>query len=208
MPKKWHIFWSLNFLVKKCHVLTLRNHNINKILILCILIINKFHHNNIIHHNRMLILITTRKSLPLVPDKVRLHICQVPNIILIQQLVLDFHRYIQRVRNVLYQHPTQAFRNHRSNPKMTREGEDPPTYDAPWWRYYEQILGPDGVLINARCKVSNCKTSYKKNLNLSHIGEEQCVISALKEMFNLYNTQLHANQTNQQSSSNFCNIMY
>jgi hypothetical protein len=36
----------------------------------------------------------------------------------------------------------------------------PPTYDAPWWRYYEQILGPDGVLINARCKVSNCKTSY------------------------------------------------
>jgi hypothetical protein len=40
---------------------------------LCILIINKFHHNNIIHHNRMLILITTHKSLPLVPDKVRPH---------------------------------------------------------------------------------------------------------------------------------------
>jgi hypothetical protein len=36
----------------------------------------------------------------------------------------------------------------------------PPTYDAPWWRYYEQTLRPDGLLINARCKVSNCKTSY------------------------------------------------
>jgi hypothetical protein len=53
-----------------------------------ILIINKFHHNNIIHHNRMLILITTRKSLPLVPDNVRPHfrqilinIRQVPNIV-------------------------------------------------------------------------------------------------------------------------------
>jgi Domain of unknown function (DUF4413) len=38
---------------------------------------------------------------------------------------------------------------------------------------------------------------YKKNLNLSHIGEEQRVTSVLEEMFNLYNTQLHANQTNQ-----------
>jgi hypothetical protein len=41
-----------------------------------------------------------------------------------------------------------------------RRKRAPPTYDAPWWRYYEQTLGPDGVLINARCKVSNCKTSY------------------------------------------------
>jgi hypothetical protein len=54
------------------------------------------------HHNRMLILITTRKSLPLVPDKIRPHfrkvlinIRQVPNIIPIQQLVVDFYRYIQ-----------------------------------------------------------------------------------------------------------------
>jgi hypothetical protein len=66
--------------MKKCHVLTLQTHTINKILTLCILIINKFHHNNIIHHNHMLILITTRKSLSLVPDKVRLHIRQVLNI--------------------------------------------------------------------------------------------------------------------------------
>jgi hypothetical protein len=35
-----------------------------------------------------------------------------------------------------------------------------PTYDAPWWRYYEQTLGPNGVLINAQCKISNYKTSY------------------------------------------------
>jgi Domain of unknown function (DUF4413) len=49
---------------------------------------------------------------------------------------------------------------------------------------------------------------YKKNLNLPHIREEQCVTSALEEMFNLYNTQLHANQTNQSSSSNPHNIRY
>jgi Domain of unknown function (DUF4413) len=49
---------------------------------------------------------------------------------------------------------------------------------------------------------------YKKNLNLSHIGEEQRVTSALEEMFNLYNTQLYANQTNQSSSSNPRNIRY
>jgi Domain of unknown function (DUF4413) len=37
---------------------------------------------------------------------------------------------------------------------------------------------------------------YKNNLNLPHIGEEQRVTSALEEIFNIYNTQLHANQTN------------
>jgi Domain of unknown function (DUF4413) len=49
---------------------------------------------------------------------------------------------------------------------------------------------------------------YKNNLNLPHIGKEQRVTSALKEIFNLYNTQLHANQTNQSSSSNLRNIRY
>jgi Domain of unknown function (DUF4413) len=49
---------------------------------------------------------------------------------------------------------------------------------------------------------------YKKNLNLPHIGEEQRVTSALEEMFNLYNTKLHANQTNRPSSSNSHNIRY
>jgi Domain of unknown function (DUF4413) len=49
---------------------------------------------------------------------------------------------------------------------------------------------------------------YKKNLNLPHIGEEQRVTSALEKMFNLYNTQLHANQTNQSSSSNPHNTRY
>jgi Domain of unknown function (DUF4413) len=49
---------------------------------------------------------------------------------------------------------------------------------------------------------------YKKNLNLSHTGEKQRVTSKLEEIFNLYNTQLHTNQTNQPSSSNPRNIMY
>jgi hypothetical protein len=49
---------------------------------------------------------------------------------------------------------------------------------------------------------------YKKNLNLPHTGEEQRVTSALEEIFNLYNTKLHANQTNQLSFSNPRNIRY
>jgi lipoate synthase len=83
----------------------------------------------------MLILITTRKSLPLVPNNVRPHfrqvlinIRQVPNIISIQQLVVDFHRYIQRVRDVSHQHPTQVSRNPRSNPELTREGRELPQF--------------------------------------------------------------------------------
>jgi hypothetical protein len=93
----------------------------------------------------MLILITTRKLLPVVPDKVRPHfrqvlnirqvlinirqipnISQVPNIIPIQQLVVDFHRYIQRVRDVPHQQPTQVSRDLRSNPELTREGRELP----------------------------------------------------------------------------------
>jgi hypothetical protein len=87
----------------------------------------------------MLILITTRKLLPLVPDKVQPHfrqvlinirqvfnIPQVPNIIPIQQLVVDFHHYIQLVRDVPHQHPIQASRNLRSNPELTREGRELP----------------------------------------------------------------------------------
>jgi hypothetical protein len=34
---------------------------------------------------------------------------------------------------------------------------------------------------------------YKKNLNLPYIRDEQHVTSALEEMFNLYNSQLHMN---------------
>jgi Domain of unknown function (DUF4413) len=49
---------------------------------------------------------------------------------------------------------------------------------------------------------------YKKDLNLPHIGEEQRVTSVLEEMFNLYNTKIHANQTNQSFSSNPRNIRY
>jgi hypothetical protein len=93
----------------------------------------------------MLILITTRKSLLLVPDKIQSHfhqvsnirqvlinirqvpnIPQVPNIISIQQLVVDFHRYIQRVQDVPHQHPTQSSRNLRSNLELTREERELP----------------------------------------------------------------------------------
>jgi Domain of unknown function (DUF4413) len=49
---------------------------------------------------------------------------------------------------------------------------------------------------------------YKKNLNLPHIREGQRVTSALEKMFNLYNTELHVNQTNQPSFSNPHNIRY
>jgi hypothetical protein len=49
---------------------------------------------------------------------------------------------------------------------------------------------------------------YKKFFNLSHLGEEQRVTSALEEMFKLYNAQIHANQVNQSSYSNLRNIRY
>jgi hypothetical protein len=72
------------------------------------------------------------------------------------------------------------------------------------------------ITILANCLRLSFKKKYtikllercKKNLNLPHIREEQCVTSALKKMFNLYNTQLHANQTNQPSSLNPRNIRY
>jgi hypothetical protein len=39
---------------------------------------------------------------------------------------VDFYRYIQRVRDVPHQHPTQASRNPRSNSELTREGRELP----------------------------------------------------------------------------------
>jgi hypothetical protein len=86
---------------------------------------------------------------------------QVSSITSIQQLALDSHCYIQRVQNIPHQHLTQASWNHRSNLKMTREERELPQLmmhlgDA----IMNKLLCPDGVLISARCKVSNCKTSY------------------------------------------------
>jgi hypothetical protein len=63
--------------------------------------------------------------------------------------VLNFHRYESSVES----------RNDK------RRKRAPTTYDALWWRYYEKILGPDGVLISARYKVSNYKTSYNYVIN-------------------------------------------
>jgi hypothetical protein len=160
--------------VKICHVLTLQTHTNNKILTLCIIIINKFHHNNIIHHNRILILIATHKSLPLVPDKVRPHFRQVLNIcqVLIKYLSSSQYNTDTTTSGGLPPlHPTGAGCStptpHSSVPESPiesgaekRRKRVPPSYDVPWWRYYEQTLGPDDVLINVRCKVSNCKTSY------------------------------------------------
>jgi hypothetical protein len=62
------------------------------------------------------------------------------------------------------------------------------------------------ITIIVNCLHSSFKKKY--TIRLPHIGEEQHVTSALEKMFNLYNTQLHANQTNQPSSSNPRNIKY
>jgi hypothetical protein len=140
MPKKWHIGWALNFLMKKWHDLTLCTHTINKILTLHILIINKFHHNNVIHHNRRLILITTRKSLPLVLDKVRPHIAQVLNIPPVFNITTSAGLSPLHPTSAGYSIPTPD----SSVPESPIESENYkrrkralPTYDAPWWRYYE-----------------------------------------------------------------------
>jgi hypothetical protein len=108
----------------------------------------------------MLILIITHKSIPLVPDKVRPHFHQVLNIcqVLINGALPPLHP-----TSVGCSTPTPDSSVPESPIESgadKRRKRTPPIYDAPWWRYYEQTLGPDGVLINARCKVSNCKTSY------------------------------------------------
>jgi YD repeat-containing protein len=36
-----------------------------------------------------------------------------------------------------------------------------PSYDAPWWRFYEQIKDASGVMLSGRCKVKNCKVFYR-----------------------------------------------
>jgi hypothetical protein len=121
-----------------------------------------------------LILITTRKSFPLVPDKVRPHFRQVSQYPLSSNQYPTSSQYNTETTTsggLSLLHPTSAGCStptpDSSVPESPIEsGADkrrkraPPTYDAPWWRYYEQTLGPDGVLINTRCKVSNCKTSY------------------------------------------------
>jgi hypothetical protein len=30
-----------------------------------------------------------------------------------------------------------------------------PSYDASWWRFYEQIKDANGVILNGRCKIKN-----------------------------------------------------
>jgi hypothetical protein len=44
-----------------------------------------------------------------------------------------------------------------------------PSYDAPWWRFYEQTKDTSGVLLSERCKIKNYKVFYRysKANNLS-----------------------------------------
>jgi hypothetical protein len=35
------------------------------------------------------------------------------------------------------------------------------SYDAPWWRFYEQTKDASGVMLSERCKVKNCKSFYR-----------------------------------------------
>jgi hypothetical protein len=155
MPKKCHIDWALKFLMKICHVLTLRTNTINKIITLCILIINKF------HHNRMLILITTRKSLPLVSDKVLPHLRHVLNIC---QVLIN-------IRQVL----SEILRNSPERLPLLCSTEE--------CDQLEQLHTFLEVFFNATVQLS---CSY--------------ILSA--------HQLLHANQTNQPSSSNPRNIRY
>jgi hypothetical protein len=174
MSKKWHIDWALKFLMKKCHVLTLRTHTINKMLTLRILIINKFHHN---------------KYYPSQPHDYPNYNLQITSFSAGQgstsfsssaQYPSSSNKYLPSFQyntdtitsgGLPPLHPTSAG---CSTPTLDssvpespvefgadkRRKKAPPTYDAPWWHYYEQNLGPDCVLINARCNVSNCKTPY------------------------------------------------
>jgi hypothetical protein len=33
-----------------------------------------------------------------------------------------------------------------------------PSYDAPWWHFYEQIKDASGVMLNGRCKVKKLQS--------------------------------------------------
>jgi hypothetical protein len=35
-----------------------------------------------------------------------------------------------------------------------------PSYDAPWWYFYEQTKDASGVMLNGRCKIKNYKVFY------------------------------------------------
>jgi hypothetical protein len=128
MPKKWHIDWALKFLVKICHVLTLRTHTINKILTLRILIINKFHHNRIL---------TSFLSSSQYPSSSN----QYPP-------SFQYNTDTTTSGGLPPLHPTSAGYStptpDSSVPETPiesgaekRRKRAPPSYDAPWWRYYE-----------------------------------------------------------------------
>jgi hypothetical protein len=36
-----------------------------------------------------------------------------------------------------------------------------PSYDVPWWHFYEQTKDANGVMLSRRCKVKKYKTFYR-----------------------------------------------
>jgi hypothetical protein len=36
-----------------------------------------------------------------------------------------------------------------------------PSYDAPWWHFYEQTKDVSGVMLSGRCKIKKYKTFYR-----------------------------------------------
>jgi hypothetical protein len=48
-------------------------------------------------------------------------------------------------------------RDHQKKKRNTTS----PSYDAPWWRFYEQTKDASGVMLSGRCKVKNYKAFYR-----------------------------------------------
>jgi hypothetical protein len=127
MPKKWHIDWALKFLVNPPNPYYQQNPNSPHPYYQQIQSQPHIYPN----YNPQITSFSVGQGLTSFPSS-----SQYPsssnqylpssNIIPIQQLVVDFHRYIQRVRDVPHQHPTQASRNPRSNPELRREGRELP----------------------------------------------------------------------------------
>jgi hypothetical protein len=47
-----------------------------------------------------------------------------------------------------------------AEPSKKKEEDSWPSYDTPWWHFYEQIKDASGVILSGRCKVKKYKAFY------------------------------------------------
>jgi hypothetical protein len=48
-----------------------------------------------------------------------------------------------------------------AGPSEKKRNTADPSYDEPWWRFYEQAKDVSSVMLSERCKIKNYKVFYK-----------------------------------------------